>query len=159
MISALVAGSAWMKPPVDGPAEGVSGAAAALETPLTFAVPAAPAGLTPSGVPGVEAAADTAAAAAAAARRARAEGGAQHGRELRRVGVLQVDDPDVAGRGRALQRQVELGDQGAQARHPRRVRAANDQRIAARVDQDRRRRERRRAAGAPGSPPGPAARR
>ena len=73
-------------------------------------------------------------------RRPAAEGGAQHLRELGRVGVLQVHDPDVAGRGRALRRQVELGDQRADARHLARVGAAHDQRVAARVDQDRRRR-------------------
>ena len=44
MISELVDGSAWMKPPVDGPADAAIGAAAAL-----FAVPAVPAGLVPSG--------------------------------------------------------------------------------------------------------------
>src|SRR6478609_2209254 len=48
MISELVDGSAWMKPPVDGPAEAVIGAAAWDETAL--AVPAAPAGLAGCGV-------------------------------------------------------------------------------------------------------------
>src|SRR5689334_12208912 len=42
MISEFVDGSAWMKPPVDGPADGVIGAAAAL---VAFPVPAVPAGL------------------------------------------------------------------------------------------------------------------
>src|SRR6516165_5295455 len=52
MMSELVAGSAWMKPPVDGPADGVIGAAAALV--VLFAVPAVPAGLTAGAAVGVE---------------------------------------------------------------------------------------------------------
>src|SRR5580765_4710101 len=48
MISELVDGSAWMKPPVDGPAEAVIGAAAWDE--MALAVPAAPAGLAGCGV-------------------------------------------------------------------------------------------------------------
>src|SRR6185369_7553836 len=51
MMSELVDGSAWMNPPVDGPAAGVMGAAAALDT---FPVPAVPAGLTPPVGVGVE---------------------------------------------------------------------------------------------------------
>jgi hypothetical protein len=51
MMSELVEGSAWMKPPVDGPAEGVIGAAAAL---VVFAVPAVPAGFAASVCVGVD---------------------------------------------------------------------------------------------------------
>src|SRR5215207_6336813 len=45
MMSELVAGPAWTKPPVEGPADGVIGAAAA---PEAVAVPAVPAGFAPS---------------------------------------------------------------------------------------------------------------
>src|SRR6185295_9677894 len=48
MTSEFVDGSAWMKPPVDGPAEALIGAAAADDRAL--AVPAAPAGLAGWGV-------------------------------------------------------------------------------------------------------------
>src|ERR1019366_4621900 len=47
MMSELVAGSAWMKPPVEGPGDGESGAAAAAEVALP--VPPAPGALAPSG--------------------------------------------------------------------------------------------------------------
>src|SRR5664279_4531473 len=47
MMSELVAGSAWMKPPVEGPAEGASGAAA---PDVALAVPAVPGALAPRGL-------------------------------------------------------------------------------------------------------------
>src|SRR6187397_2287694 len=50
MMSELVEGSAWMKPPVDGPADGVIGAAAA---PVALPVPAVPGGFVPASDVGV----------------------------------------------------------------------------------------------------------
>src|ERR1035441_5271697 len=47
MMSELVAGSAWMKPPVEGPGDAESGAAAAE---VALAVPAEPGALAPSGL-------------------------------------------------------------------------------------------------------------
>src|SRR5664279_5808805 len=49
-MSELVDGSAWMKPPVEGPADAESGAAAAEVEPDALAVPAVPAGFAASGL-------------------------------------------------------------------------------------------------------------
>ena len=48
MTSEFVAGSAWMKPPVDGPAEALTAAAAPVD--VALAVPDVPAGLGASGL-------------------------------------------------------------------------------------------------------------
>ena len=85
MISELVAGSAWMKPPVDGPAE-------ARDRRRGLRRGAAPGGRRRAG----DAVGDGLRRAAAAAAAAGAERRAQHRRQLHRVGVLQVHDPDVA---------------------------------------------------------------
>ncbi len=67
-------------------------------------------------------------------RRIGTDDGAQQRRDLRRLGIAQVDDVDVARRQRRL---VELRDQALGDHHPRGARGAQDQRVRARFRQHR----------------------
>ena len=98
MMSELVAGSAWMKPPVDGPAEADTGAVDGVAPPAASTARWGCVWVTALVPPP-----------ARTHRGARREGCTQHRRQLHRVGVLQVHHPDVAGGAAALGGLVELG--------------------------------------------------
>ena len=122
MISELVAGSAWMKPPVEGPARGAD-RRRRLRRDGAGGAGRAGRGWRGCGV------VRRSSCRRRRRRRRRAEGRAQHLRELGRVGVLQVHDPDVAAARPSPAAAVELGDQRADAGHAapgwRRARSAS----------------------------------
>src|SRR5688500_6645780 len=135
MISALVEGSAWMKPPVDGPADAATGAVEGVCAVPPAAVPPSDVTLPPSVVPAVRTPLMPAVGVAGAAA-GTSKCCTQNGREVRGIGVLQVDDPDVAGRAAgALLRQIELLYHRAHLRQLGGAGGPDDQRIAARVGQ------------------------
>jgi hypothetical protein len=118
MMSELVAGSAWMKPPVLGAAAEVTAVVACGEAP-------------PCGV----AMAGAGARAARSAAPGGAESGADHRGQAHRVGVLQVHHPHAAAGADERARPVQPRDGGADVGQTRGVRCADQQGVAACIGQ------------------------